>query len=253
MKLFIFTVYSRVEGTTQGVEMYKHTGLTLAEFARMPPVHQMRHIGHWLGKEGLSPEDSGNMSVRHPTEPDVMLITTTGAVLGELSEETIARVRISTGDPLDGKIESSESGVHRFQYAKRPFVGAVLHLHAEEALTLSCHTDPRISDRIHIDVLLHLRSSVECAQFEGPGTTALARQVLRAMSPTGRACLMANHGAVVVGENLYEASRNAQMLERLARRKRILGKSLQLIPEAKMPDLRDAISAYHMKQLASAA
>ena len=152
---------------------------------------------------------SGNVSAR--TEAG-FLITPTALGYDSLKAEDIVEMS------LDGKTQgtrkpSSEWRIHRDIYTGRPEVGAIVHAHSTFATTLSCVG--RGIPAIHYMVAIAGGNDIRCAAYATFGTQELSDHVLTAMQDR-KACLMANHGMVAVGEGPTAALAIAVEVEALA-------------------------------------
>ncbi len=157
---------------------------------------------------GLNGGMAGNLSLRHG---DGMLITPSGIHPRAMRTEQMPLVS------ADGRFEgpcqpSSEWRFHLDLYLARPEVGAVVHTHAPYATALACQR--REIPPFHYTVARFGGDQVRCAGYATFGTAELSQAILAAMD--GRsACLMANHGALVIGRTLTEAMDRATELEQL--------------------------------------
>ena len=151
---------------------------------------------------------AGNLSLRLG---EAMLITPSGVHPHSMCAEQMARV--SAEGRVDGPaVPSSEWRFHLDLYLARPEVGAVVHTHAPFATALACQR--REIPSFHYTVARFGGDDVRCAGYATFGTAQLSQAILAAME--GRsACLMANHGALVVGRDLREAMDRASELEQL--------------------------------------
>ncbi len=120
---------------------------------------------------------------------------------------------------VDGpRAPSSEWRMHRDAYARRPETGAVVHSHAVFASTLAC------SERVqregipafHYMVAVGGGADIRCARYATFGTQALSDNALEALRER-RACLLANHGLLALGDDLPQALALAVEVETLAR------------------------------------
>ena len=158
-----------------------------------------------LAAEGLVLGTAGNVSER---SGGLIAVTPTGAVLEALTAEQIAIVD-PAGDPVEGELEpTSELGLHLGVY--REFdAGAVVHTHAPMATALSCVLDELPVIHYH---QLALGGPVRVGPYETFGTEELARGMIRALDGR-RAALMANHGAIVYGDDADGAVEDSLLLE----------------------------------------
>jgi L-fuculose-phosphate aldolase len=119
---------------------------------------------------------------------------------------------------LDGTWEgrrepSSEWRIHRDVYAARPEVGGVFHAHSMFCTSLACLR--RSIPGFHYMVTRAGGEDIRCADYATFGSEELSRHVLGALEGR-KACLMANHGMVAVGDSLQNAYRLAVEVETLA-------------------------------------
>jgi L-fuculose-phosphate aldolase len=151
---------------------------------------------------GLNRGTAGNLSVRAGESAGVgFLITPTGMAYEALEGEDIVRVRLD-GSSEGRRKPSSEWRFHRDLYAGRPDVGAIVHAHSPFATSLACLR--RDIPPFHYMIARFGGDSVRCAGYATFGTQALSDAVLLAIADR-RACLLANHGMLVVGDDLQQA------------------------------------------------
>jgi L-fuculose-phosphate aldolase len=141
----------------------------------------------------------------------------------------------------DGRVQgrrkpSSEWPFHRDLYACRPEVGAIIHTHSPFATSLACLR--REIPPFHYSVARFGGSNVRCAPYAAFGTVELSRQMRDAMVDR-QACLMANHGATVIGRDLDQALELAFEFELLCELywRTLAGGSPVLLDEAEMADV----------------
>jgi L-fuculose-phosphate aldolase len=94
----------------------------------------------------------------------------------------------------------------------------VVHSHAVFASTLSCsgRVQREGIPAFHYMVAVAGGSDIRCARYATFGTQALSDNALEALGER-RACLLANHGLLALGEGLREALALAVEVETLAR------------------------------------
>ncbi|MBZ4487555.1 class II aldolase/adducin family protein [Microbacterium sp. cx-55] len=151
---------------------------------------------------------AGNISAR---SGDLVALTATGAVLGELTPDQVTIVTLD-GAVVEGEwAPTSEADLHLGVLRAAPpgVVGAVVHTHSRYATALSIVVDEL--PVVHYQQLT-LGGALRVAAFEPFGSPELARAVGGALD--GRlAALMANHGAVALGADLARAVENALLVE----------------------------------------
>lgn len=158
-----------------------------------------------LAAAGLVSATNGNLSVRCD---DLVAVSPTGAVLGELQAADVPVVDIEGAVRFGALAPTSELSLHLGLY-RRFESGAVVHTHAPMATALACVLDEL--PLVHYE-MLGLGGAVRVAPYATFGTPELAAGVLDALE--GRlAALMANHGAVTHGPDLATALRATELLE----------------------------------------
>ncbi|MGH8520994.1 MAG: class II aldolase/adducin family protein [Gammaproteobacteria bacterium] len=164
-----------------------------------------------LSASGLNVGTAGNLAAR---TADAFLVTPTGIPYADLKPEQIVEVTLAGEVRGRALRPSSEWRIHRDIFIARPEVGATLHAHAPHATALACC---RMGiPAFHYMVAVAGDRSIPCAPYAAFGTQALSDHVVGALR-SRRACLMANHGMMVVGIDLKDASRLAHEVEFLAR------------------------------------
>lgn len=158
---------------------------------------------------GLNRGTAGNISAR---SADGFVITPSGLDCHVATAADMVAVRMDGHCEPQAYAPSSEWRIHRDLYAQRPEIGAVIHTHAPFATALACLR--RSIPAFHYMIARFGGADVRCAAYATFGEQALSDQVLAALQ--GRlACLMANHGMLVVGRNLEQAEALAIEFEAL--------------------------------------
>ncbi|QFY44165.1 class II aldolase [Candidatus Methylospira mobilis] len=169
---------------------------------------KLLHITKRLGDLGLNRGTSGNCSVRNASG---FLITPSGMTIDEMSSESMVSMDFS-GSIIGGGAPSSEWFFHRDILQHRPEVGAVIHTHSVFATTLSCLR--KDLPPFHYMVSVAGGANIRCARYALFGTQALSDVALKALDGR-RACLLANHGMIVLGRDLDVALAVAVEVETL--------------------------------------
>ena len=160
---------------------------------------------------GLNRGTAGNVSVRMD---DGFLITPSGSNPQNLTAEGIVTMEVSTGLTAGGENPSSEWRFHKAIYTARQDAGAIVHVHSAYATAMACQRRPILS--FHYMVAIAGGNSIRCAPYATFGTQALADAVVQALDGR-RACLLANHGMITLGQTLAAAFDLAVEVEELAR------------------------------------
>lgn len=167
--------------------------------------------GRRLHARGLITATEGNLSVRAGEE---LFVTPAGANKGAMTVAHIVRTDLA-GKPLEeGPRISSETPMHLAIYSRRPDITAIVHAHPPVATAFSVAHLPL--DRPLLAEAVVVLGKVPLVPYATPSTWRLADMVARA-SVEADAVLLANHGAVALGETLDRAIERMETLEHLAR------------------------------------
>jgi L-fuculose-phosphate aldolase len=160
---------------------------------------------------GLSAGTSGNLSARISQG---FLITPTGIPYLQLKEADIVEMDMQ-GNVIQGDLKpSSEWHFHRDIYLAREEINAVVHVHSDYATGIACTRED--IPAFHYMVARAGGDYIRCAEYATFGSEALSQNAVTALQ--GRnACLLANHGMVVLGENIDSAYQLAEEVENLAK------------------------------------
>lgn len=168
-------------------------------------------FSRWLYRLGFVPGTSGNLSVRldqdtllaTPTGVNKMLLRSADPVIVDLGGRQLAGTRRVT----------SEIGMHLAIYQNRPDVEAVVHAHPPMATAFACAG--RALDQMICQEAVMTLGAVPLARYATTGTSEVAES-LEPFIPYHDAILMANHGAVTYGPNLFDAFNKMETLEHVA-------------------------------------
>jgi L-fuculose-phosphate aldolase len=150
---------------------------------------------------------------------------------GRMTEELIAITDLE-GRSLNERRASSELAMHLLIYRERPDVKAVCHAHPPHGTAFAVAGLP-IDQPILSEVILTL-GCVPLAEYGTPSTDELSN-AMRPLVKHHNALLMANHGAVAYGSDLWQAWDRLETLEHTAKiaiLSRLLGGSRNLSPDA---------------------
>ena len=163
-----------------------------------------------MNAEGINQGTSGNISVR---AGDEMLITPSGIPYDQLTPDDIVRVSLESCAPRGLHKPSSEWRFHRDLLVARPDMQVVVHAHPVHCTALAMLREP--IPACHYMVGLFGGVDVPVSGYARYGSAALSEAVVAAMVDR-HGCLMANHGATVLGEDLGKALWRLGELEMLA-------------------------------------
>lgn len=196
-------------------------------------------VGKLLYERSYVVSSDGNVSVR--LDDGRIVATPTMTCKGRMTEESLA-VTDKTGKPLSEKKASSELAMHLLIYEDRPDVNAVCHAHPPHGTAFAV-AGLAIDQPILSEVILTL-GCVPLAGYGTPSTDELT-EAMRPLVKHHNALLMANHGAVAYGTDLWQAFDRLETLEHTAKiaiLSRALGGSKNLPADAieKLINVREA-------------
>ncbi len=165
-----------------------------------------------MSAKGLSPQRSGNVSVR---SGNAILVTPTGLPYADYVPDDMVKMSLD-GVIADGqKKPSSEAPFHLAIYNAFPDAKAIVHCHSMAATALAC---ARMEiPAFHYMVAVAGGRKIPLAQYATFGTDELAASAVGALSGGYKACLLANHGQVAFAGSLGKALELAGEVETLAR------------------------------------
>jgi L-fuculose-phosphate aldolase len=190
---------------------------------------------------GINQGNSGNISARCG---GAMLITPSATPYDTMQPGMIARMALDGDGAWDGPLKpSTEWRFHRDILVGRPEAGAVVHTHAPFCTTLAIAR--REIPACHYMIAAFGGDTVRCAPYATFGTAELAALALAALEGR-RACLLANHGMIVVGATLSHAMWLAVELETLAQQyyRSLLIGGPHLLSAAELADAMAAFAGY---------
>jgi len=201
-------------------------------------------IGKLVFQKGWVAANDGNISLRLDAER--ILATPTGVCKGMLSVDDLIIVD-NQGNKISGRLErTSEIAMHLKIYEMRPDIRGVLHAHPPVATGFATAGRP-----LNLGLLPEVVISLGCvpiADYGLPGTPALTEPMLP-LIPKYDAILMANHGAVCYGEDVFKAYFRMETMEHFARIQlvaELLG-GPKVLPREEVDKLLDSRTRYGVK------
>ncbi len=171
----------------------------------------------------------GNVSIR--LDENTVLATPTMTCKGRMTENCLALTDLD-GKPLSDKKASSELEMHLLIYKMRPDIKAVCHAHPPHGTAFAV-AGLAIDEPILSEVILTL-GCVPLTDYGTPSTDELTDS-MKPFVMHHNALLMANHGAVAYGADLWQAFDRLETLEHTAKiaiLSRALGGAVDLPQEA---------------------
>jgi L-fuculose-phosphate aldolase len=165
-------------------------------------------VGKRLYNKGFVASNDGNISIRLPN--DEVLITPTGVSKGYMSESDILKVSMS-GEVISGHLKpTSEIKMHLAVYRKRPDVKAIVHAHPPKATAFAVAGIG--FDKITLPEVVFSLGSIPLAEYGTPTTHEVPEAVEKHIVKSD-ALLLANHGALTVGTDVFDAYYKMETLE----------------------------------------
>jgi L-fuculose-phosphate aldolase len=159
---------------------------------------------------GINQGASGNISLRHEGG---LLITPTSMPYHTMKPEDIVEMRLD-GSVVGPGRPSSEWQFHLDIMRARPEVNSIVHAHPNYCATLSIMR--REIPPIHYMIAVAGGDTIRCAPYATFGTAELSANAVEALK-SRRACLLAHHGMIAIGDSLSYAMWLAVEVETLAR------------------------------------
>ena len=192
-----------------------------------------------MNRRGINQGTSGNISVR---VKEGFLLTPSGMAYDEMRPGDIVLMRPDASH-VGKRKPSSEWRFHHALMGSRKEIGAVVHTHSMFATTLSC-LGMEIP-AVHYMVAAAGGENIRCAPYATYGTQETADNAVKALQDRS-ACLLANHGMIVVGPTLKKAMWLAVEVETLAAqywRALQIGKP-NILPKAEVMRVIDKFKSY---------
>lgn len=169
-------------------------------------------IGRLVFQKGWVAANDGNISIR--LDDDRILTTPTGMSKGMMHPDDLI-VLDRQGNKISGRHErTSEINMHLTIYNLRSDIRAVVHAHPPVATGFA--TAGRSLNQPLLPEFIVALGCVPLAEYGLPGTPELARPMVP-LIPNHDALLMANHGSVCYGEDVYQAYFRMEIVEHSAR------------------------------------
>lgn len=164
---------------------------------------QLIEISRQLVQLGLNRGTAGNVSVRVNGEDGRagFLITPSGLAVDNMTPDDMVWMDFS-GNATGVRQPSSEWRFHQDILQQKPGMNAVIHTHSMFATTLSTFRND--IPAFHYMIALAGGDSIRCAPYALFGSQQLSDGAVLALLDR-KACLLANHGMIAVGESLEKA------------------------------------------------
>lgn len=181
-----------------------------------------------LDQKGLVNAYEGNISVRHN---GLLYITPAGKNKAFLDEEMICVLEEDSLKQIGGKFPpSSEMLLHVHSYKTRQDIGSVIHCHPPY-LTAFALDHKQLETRAYPE-MMNIFKVIPVAPYGRPGTVEIfepARELIKKHDGV----LLANHGILAVGKDVYSAMNKVEAMESIAR---VLSIAEQIGKPVDLPD-----------------
>jgi L-fuculose-phosphate aldolase len=169
-------------------------------------------VGKLVYRKGWVAANDGNITIR--LDGESILATPTGVSKGMMHPDDLIIMDYEGRKLLGQKEGTSEILMHLTIYKMRPDIRAVVHAHPPVATGFAT-TGRSLNQALLPEVIIGL-GCVPLAAYGLPGTPALT-EPMRPLIPKYDALLMANHGAVCYGEDVWKAFFRMETVEHFAR------------------------------------
>ena len=205
-------------------------------------------IGQLVFQKGWVAANDGNITIRLDT--DRILATPTGVCKGMMQPDDLIIVDMK-GNKISGRLRgTSEIAMHTTVYGLRPDIKAVVHAHPPVATGFA--TAGRTLNLALLPEVIIGLGCVPLADYGLPGTDALTAPMLP-LIPKYDALMMANHGAVCYGEDVFKAYFKMETMEHFARIQlvaELLG-GPKVLPRDEVDKLLDSRTRYGVKAMSA--
>ena len=205
-------------------------------------------VGRLVFQKGWVAANDGNISIRLDAER--ILATPTGICKGIMGCDDLIIVD-REGTKIAGRGErTSEIAMHLKIYDMRPDIKSVVHAHPPVATGFA--TAGRALNLALLPEVVIGLGCVPLADYGLPGTPALTEPMIP-LIPKYDALLMANHGAVCYGEDVFKAYFRMETMEHFARIQlvaELLG-GPKVLPRVEVDKLLDSRTRYGVKARSS--
>ena len=169
-------------------------------------------VGRRMYARGYTASNDGNISVR--VGEDRLLMTPKSVCKGFMTPDMMCVTDLAGRKIQGDRDPSSEMLMHLEVYRQRPDVKAVVHAHPPTATGFAVAGIPL--DRAVLAEVLTTLGSIPLAEYATPSTAELPDAV-RKYIKAHDGMLLANHGALTVGGDLFSAYYKMETIEHFAK------------------------------------
>ena len=169
-------------------------------------------VGRRLYARGYTASNDGNISLR--LDPSRLLMTPTSVCKGFMTPDMMCITDLEGKKLAGDRNPSSEMQMHLEVYRQRPEVQAVVHAHPPTATGFAVAGIPL--DRAVLAEVVCTLGSIPIAEYATPSTRELPEAV-RKYVKTHDGMLLANHGALTLGADVFAAYYKMETIEHFAK------------------------------------
>lgn len=159
-------------------------------------------VGKELYQKGLLIGTDGNISIR--MGQNEILITASGVCKGKMGLEHVTLVDME-GNIIRGMKPARDIRMHLAVYRERPEAKAIVHAHPPITTGYAmCEVD---FSKVALPEVFFTLQNIATTNYTTPTTIEVPREITRVLS-TNKVCqaiLLANHGALTIGTDVYDA------------------------------------------------
>ncbi len=173
--------------------------------------NDIANLGKEIAISGFNLGTWGNISAR--IDENHFAITPSGIAYETITAEDIVVIDLA-GNIIDSnKKPSIELPLHTEIYKVKKNINAIVHTHSVccTAFAIARKPIPAVCE----DMVQIVGGKIEVAEYFLPGSKELAQSAVTALGNKS-ACIMANHGLITAADNLNEAYKIAQIVEKSA-------------------------------------
>lgn len=173
--------------------------------------NEIANLGKKIAASGFNLGTWGNISAR--IDENHFAITPSGVSYETITAKDIVVVDLAENIIDGNKKPSIELPLHSAIYKAKKNINAIVHTHSVccTAFAIARKPIPAVCE----DMIQIVGGQVEVAKYFLPGSKELAQSVVTALGNKS-ACIMANHGLLTAADNLDEAYKIAQIVEKSA-------------------------------------
>jgi L-fuculose-phosphate aldolase len=181
-------------------------------FGKEAVVSDLLAFGGKAVDKALVWANSGNIS--HRLDSEKILISGSGASLGDLAENDMVIVDMNSRKSEDGSHASMETKMHLSFYKTNRNVNAVFHSQAFFTTLISC-THLKVAINLFPESMAYI-GKIGRVPYNHPGSKELADAVAQKVGKCD-CIILSNHGAICAAESLEDVLLKTETLEMLCR------------------------------------